>query len=94
VARAVGDLKLKKYVIGNPDIVEVTLDGTEEYLILACDGVWDVMDYAAVVEYVAAWRAEHPGVEKGIAKDLANHCLNELNSTDNITVVVVFFHAV
>lgn len=44
VARAIGDKKLKEWVIGDPDVAEFDLDGTEEYLILACDGLWDVMD--------------------------------------------------
>lgn len=94
VARAIGDIKLKKYVIGNPDTTETALDGTEDYLVIACDGLWDVMTHATVVEFVAAWRAKNPGQEKGLAAALADHCLNELNSTDNITVVVVFFHPI
>lgn len=94
VARAIGDIKLKKYVIGNPDITEHTLDGTEDYMVIACDGLWDVMTHATVLEYVAAWRDRNPGKERGLAHDLADHCLNELSSTDNITVVVVFFHTV
>lgn len=94
VARAIGDIKLKKYVIGNPDITEHTLDGTEDYMVIACDGLWDVMTHATVVEYVAAWRGRNPDKEEGLAHDLADHCLNELNSTDNITVVVVYFHTV
>ena len=43
VARAIGDRKLKQWVIGRPDIAEFDLDGTEEYLVLGCDGLWDVM---------------------------------------------------
>ena len=44
VARAIGDRKLKEWVIGDPDVASFDLDGTEEYLIVACDGLWDVMD--------------------------------------------------
>ncbi len=43
VARAIGDRKLKQWVIGRPDVREFDLDGTEEYLIIGCDGLWDVM---------------------------------------------------
>ena len=43
VARAVGDRKLKQWVIGTPDVHEFDLDGTEEYLVLGCDGLWDVL---------------------------------------------------
>lgn len=48
VARAIGDRKLKQWVIGRPDVNTFDLDGTEEYLILGCDGLWDVMDNAKV----------------------------------------------
>ncbi len=43
VARAIGDRKLKQWVIGRPDVAVFDLDGTEEYLVLGCDGLWDVL---------------------------------------------------
>ena len=43
MARAIGDRKLKQWVIGNPDVSAFDLDGTEDYLIIGCDGLWDVM---------------------------------------------------
>ena len=48
VARAIGDIKLKKWVIGTPDTAEFDLNGEEDFIILACDGLWDVMDHAKV----------------------------------------------
>lgn len=36
-----GDHEYKPYVTAVPDIVEITLKGTEDFLILACDGLWD-----------------------------------------------------
>jgi len=36
-----GDPEFKKYVIPTPDVVEVSCDGTEEYMVLATDGLWD-----------------------------------------------------
>lgn len=36
-----GDVEYKPYVSATPDIEEITLNGTEDFLILACDGLWD-----------------------------------------------------
>lgn len=41
VSRAIGDYGLKDVVIAEPDIRELTLTGNEDFLILACDGLWD-----------------------------------------------------
>lgn len=41
--RAIGDKKLKQWVIGTPDTAEFDLDSECDYLILGCDGLWDTM---------------------------------------------------
>lgn len=41
VSRAIGDYGLKDVVIGEPDIAAITLNGNEDFLIMACDGLWD-----------------------------------------------------
>lgn len=44
VSRAIGDYGLKDVVIGDPDIVWIPLNGSEDFLVLACDGLWDFVD--------------------------------------------------
>lgn len=44
VSRAIGDYQLKDVVIGEPDIVSIPLSGKEDFLLLACDGLWDFVD--------------------------------------------------
>eukprot|EP00039_Didymoeca_costata_P032932 m.39940 g.39940 ORF g.39940 m.39940 type:complete len:374 (+) comp9611_c0_seq1:177-1298(+) len=92
VARAIGDKKLKKWVIGSPDVEEFDLDGTEDYLVLGCDGLFDIMKYDKIVEFISKFRQEHNGEVKGVAEALCTHCVEELNCMDNVTVVVVFFN--
>lgn len=41
MSRAIGDYGLKDVVIGEPDIACLTLNGNEDFLIMACDGLWD-----------------------------------------------------
>ena len=38
-----GDKQLKPYVIAKPEVIVHKRDGTEEFMILASDGLWDVM---------------------------------------------------
>lgn len=55
VSRAIGDYGLKDVVIGEPDISCLQLNGNEDFLILACDGLWDYVgeDEAATKVYSA-----------------------------------------
>ncbi len=43
VSRAFGDRPLKRYVIATPDLRDEVLSSEDEFLILASDGLWDVM---------------------------------------------------
>ncbi len=43
VSRAFGDRLLKRYVVADPDILEEELSSEDHLLILATDGLWDVV---------------------------------------------------
>ena len=52
LSRAIGDLEYKENaslppeqqaVTAFPDIKEVTLQPNDEFIVLACDGIWDVL---------------------------------------------------
>lgn len=90
VARAIGDRKLKQWVIGRPDVAVFDLDGTEEYLVLGCDGLWDVLTPDKVVSLIAEWTAQPQNIGvKGLAKYLVTQCLEDPSSSDNISIIVV-----
>ena len=38
-----GDAGYKPYVTAEPDIQSVTLEGSEDFLIIGCDGLWDTV---------------------------------------------------
>lgn len=44
VARAFGDKNLKCHLSSEPDIVDISLEQSDEFLILASDGLWKVSD--------------------------------------------------
>ena len=75
-------LKFKNLVTATPETFARPCDGAEAFLILACDGVWDVLDGAAAVKCCAAVAPEKA------AETLVYHAHNK-GSTDNLTAVVL-----
>lgn len=43
VSRAIGDINLKPYVTCDPEIIHHSITPDDQYVILASDGLWDVM---------------------------------------------------
>lgn len=64
--------------------------GDEEYLILACDGLWDTISPPDVIKIVQK-HLENGGARCQVSKILADRAISE-GSTDNITVIVVFLN--
>ena len=42
-SRAIGDSEYKPYISSKPDITTVQMNGTEDFIIIACDGLWDTL---------------------------------------------------
>lgn len=72
-------------------IVTSVLTGDEDFLILACDGLWDVVKPYEAVEFVYQYCAKG-GERSSVAKLLVDSAKNG-GSNDNISVVVVFLDA-
>ena len=90
VSRAIGDVKDKKYVIGEGDVSRTVMNGTEDYLVVACDGVWDVVDDQELVECIGGHLSK--GSERHTtAKRLVEFAKSE-GSGDNITAIIVFLN--
>ena len=90
VSRAIGDVKDKKYVIGEGDVSRTVMTGSEEYLVVACDGVWDVVDDQELVECIRGHLSK--GNERHTtAKALVEFARSE-GSGDNITAIIVFLN--
>jgi len=84
VSRAIGDRRLKKYVSAVPEIMERRLTHEDEYLILATDGVWDVLSSQDAVDVVASCN----GNMKEAARKLTESAYKR-GSMDNITSMVI-----
>ncbi|KAG6485204.1 probable protein phosphatase 2C 45 isoform X1 [Zingiber officinale] len=87
VSRSFGDRLLKQFVVADPEIQEEAVDGSLEFLILASDGLWDVVtneDAVAMVQSI-----EEP---EQAARKLMQEAYQR-GSADNITCIVVRFLA-
>ncbi|CED83338.1 protein phosphatase [Phaffia rhodozyma] len=83
VTRALGDASVKEFVVGNPYTTETRLDEGDEFLIVACDGLWDVTEDQQAVDLIA--NVEDP---QEASKILLDHAL-ESYTTDNLSVLVI-----
>lgn len=84
-----GDSEHKPYICGDADHSIFPLDGSEDYLILACDGFWDTVSPDEAVRVVSDHLSENTGDTTMVAHKLVASA-RDAGSSDNITVMVVF----
>ncbi|TIA90353.1 hypothetical protein E3P81_02454 [Wallemia ichthyophaga] len=85
VTRALGDSPMKQYVVGSPYTTEIDLTDEDEWLIIACDGLWDVVTDNQVVELIKRCKSGEEASQL-----LLDYALNNL-STDNLSIIVIKF---
>lgn len=84
VTRALGDAYLKDLVTGHPYTTETVIQpDADEFIILACDGLWDVCSDQEAVDLI---RNEHDAQQA--SKILVDHALARF-STDNLSIMVI-----
>jgi serine/threonine protein phosphatase PrpC len=95
VSRSFGDNDTRPYITHLPDMFTHTITSKDRFLILACDGLWDVMSDQNAINFILINCYDKDGkrIKKkiNIARQLANFAINVLNSTDNVSVIIVFF---
>ncbi|XP_065863889.1 probable protein phosphatase 2C 13 [Euphorbia lathyris] len=95
VTRALGDWDLKlplgaaSPLIAEPDVQQIMLTEEDEFLIIGCDGIWDVLSSQNAVSFVRRGLRRHNDPEL-CARELVNEA-TRLHSTDNLTAVVICF---
>jgi len=102
LSRAIGDFEFKKkaefpperqIVTAYPDVSEHDITADDEFLVLACDGIWDCESSQSVIEFVRRGIAAHQPLEK-ICENMMNKCLSNGADTggvgcDNMTMIIV-----
>ena len=104
VSRTIGDLDFKRnselphteqMVVATPDITDLELHEGDEFLILACDGIWDVLTNQEAVDFVRE-RLLAGKTPKQVCEEACDHCLAPDTSgcgkgCDNMSIVVTVF---
>ncbi|KAG6842064.1 hypothetical protein C0991_002718 [Blastosporella zonata] len=91
ITRSLGDheaqqgYSIKKFVVSTPYVSRTVLNDADDFLILACDGLWDVVTDQDAVDHIL--NIEDPNVASKMLLELAL----EKETRDNVTVLVVRF---
>ncbi|KAI9721176.1 MAG: Protein phosphatase 2C 1 [Chrysothrix sp. TS-e1954] len=88
VTRALGDAYMKDLVTGHPYTTETVIQPEiDEFMILACDGLWDVCSDQEAVDLIRS----NPDPQSA-SKTLVDHALGRF-STDNLSCMIVRFNS-
>ncbi|QLL34456.1 hypothetical protein HG536_0G03180 [Torulaspora globosa] len=84
VTRSLGDKFFDGLVVGNPFTTSVEITADDEFLILACDGLWDVIDDQEACDLIKDIK------DPDEAAKILVRCALENGTTDNVTAMVVY----
>lgn len=103
LSRAIGDMEFKQnkfltpdkqMLTANPDINTVELCDDDDFLVLACDGIWDCMSSQQLVDFIH----EHINKESSLSavcEKVLDRCLAPSTlggeGCDNMTMILVQF---
>lgn len=94
VSRAFGDIDAEPYLTNTPDIFRYRMDKTDKFLIIACDGLWDILSNQEAVNFVLGecydgMLQNRKNKNINIARKLAEYAIQK-GSGDNVTIIIVF----
>lgn len=87
LSRAFGDVEATPYVTHYPEIFRYRLSKKDRFIILACDGLWDVFSNRDATRYVK--KLQKAKFKGNYAKALAQAAIDK-GSYDNVSVVLLF----
>ncbi|CBZ53414.1 putative protein phosphatase 2C [Neospora caninum Liverpool] len=84
----------KPLVIAAPEIRRVGLSPSDEFLLLACDGLFDVFTSDEAVAFIRSRLSTMPPYEQDpqrVVAELVREAIHERKSRDNVTAILVVF---
>jgi protein phosphatase 1L len=88
VSRAIGDCPLKQYIISDPEITVTLLSTQDLFIVLASDGIWDVLRNSECVEHTRVFLSKSGTTLTRAANEMVKLALKR-GGVDNMTFVVV-----
>jgi len=100
VSRAFGDTAAEPYLSAKPDIYKYKLEKSDKFIVLACDGLYDVLSNQDIIDFILNECYDETltnRINKGnnntntvnIAKKLGERAIH-MGSDDNITIIIIF----
>ncbi|KAI7889899.1 phosphatase 2C-like domain-containing protein [Mucor mucedo] len=102
LSRAIGDFEFKQNntlpaeqqaVTCDPDVIKHTIESEDEFIVLACDGIWDCMTNQQVVSYIRQALSQKTKLGE-ICEQIMDDCLAVESDgggfgCDNMSVIIV-----
>ncbi|CAK0789530.1 unnamed protein product, partial [Prorocentrum cordatum] len=89
-----GDADAKSLVIAEPEIRGDQLVPEDDFLFMACDGLFDVFTNQEAVDFIHSRLAAMPASEqdpKRVVEDIVHEAIDQRRSRDNVTALLVTF---
>jgi len=92
VSRSFGDSEMKsescKIIISTPEVIKHKINPDDQFVLLACDGLFDVMDNEEILRVgILNFEIGRTCVE--VSQRLVNAAIKEHGSNDNVSVIIV-----
>ena len=78
-------------IIAEPDIQATTLTDQDQFLLLACDGLFDVFTPDEVVTFVKENMEKHGDAQR-CCQNITHEAIRKRNSRDNVSVILIILH--
>jgi serine/threonine protein phosphatase PrpC len=81
----------KPLIIAEPEIEVTNIRKGDQFLLLACDGLFDVFSYDEVVEFVRDNMEKHGDAQR-CCQNLTFEAIRKRNSRDNVSVILIILN--
>jgi len=85
LSRAFGDGDNSPYISQIPDVYYSKITPNTKYIVMACDGLWDVIENKDLFELLENYKKNN---SKNLAVNLANEALKK-KSYDNVSIIII-----
>jgi len=90
LSRSMGDIDNSPFVTHKPEIFKYRISTQDKFIIMACDGLWDVLSNQEVVNFINEYLNQGLDPRKNnFAKLLGDFAIRS-GSTDNVTILIQF----
>ena len=79
-------------IIAEPEFVTTTLTPDDQFLVLACDGLFDVFTPSDLIDYIKTFLEKNGGDVQKCTQSLTYEAIRKRNSRDNVSVILILLN--